>query len=411
MRCLLVILLLPVSALAIGGFGIGLDTTTPFELLNNGLGGAAAFGDANQILVGTTAADGSFAAQSVSPNNYFSSIVFGIDPNSFSVIGNTLYSKGLANGGSYPSMVTNYTSAVFASTNRFILGTVPSFFGYSLSGADYQTYLPDTIPTFPSYPTILVSADGGSTWSGNFTNVPCIVELTNSIRANDNCSNLVIYSYVNPAQYNATNDYTTATIFVNTAGDNRSPVPKSQAQTIAASAAATAVSGWSQSPAVSSVNLAGKPLVFNGTWSVTQSNQTMIWQANYQNVMTLTPGVTAGGQSIIEQLTIAGTTLTFQVAASSVPTMQYAFSLPATNWTTLPSQTNWQGGGYWYVSAPAVTNGSCFFRASTAGTNSTAANMTINAKLLSTFIFTNAAGAKFSLTVNSSTNGFIFTPQ
>ena len=399
------------SALAVGGFTSG-DNTQPFQVLNYGFGGAANYADGqSKIIVGNNDGSGTFNGVPVAPSDFLNGMIFNVDSNSFAVINGTIYSKGLANGGSYVSLVTNYTSAVFAATNVFYVGIVPSYFGYSLQG-DYQTHAAGTIPPFPAYSTVLVSADGGATWTGNFTNVPCIVEITNAVGVNDNCSNLVIYSYVNPAQVNATNDYTTAVLYVNSAADSRSPVTLAQAQAMAAASSVAGAAAWANYPATSAVNFNGKPVSFNGTWTIIESNQTLIVQANLRNLLTITPGGSAGQPSIINTLSIVGTNLTFNISASSVPTIYYNTNLTVTNgWAVLPAQTNWVSGGYWLVSAPEITPGICFFKSATAGTNTTAATMTIAANVQAGFIFTNAAGAKFSLVVNSSTNGFNFVPQ
>ncbi len=361
------------------------------------------FTSSNNIVSGSFDEYGVFHAKSTTPQTYFGDIVYNIDPNSFTVIGGTLYSKGLANGGFYASMVTNYPPDTFATNTTMLLGAVPSYFGYDVYLQTTATGM--TLPQGGAY--VMASSDGGATWFSHPTNVPCLVELMDSTGRNDYSTNVVIYSYVNPSQVGSTNDYSTSTIFVAPATDNRSPVTLSQAGTIAAAA----VPGWANSPAVATVNLAGKSLVLDNVWNVTTKNGQMIWTANVGTFATFTPGITAGARSVINSISLSGTNLTFQVTAATVPTMQYVTNMTSTSWTTLPDQTNWQSGGFWWVMAPTDPTQNRFFRSVTSGTNTTAATLVFNAQLSSTFIFTNALGARFSLQVNSTTNGFVFIPQ
>ena len=364
-----------------------------------------AFGDSSKLVVGSFDASGNFQSLGVSAQQYFSSIVFGIDPNSFAVIGNTLYSKGLVNGGSYPSMVTNWTAAQFVSTNLVILGAIPSYYGASISGL---TNTAGIDITHAGNASVVVSADGGATWKSNPTNAPCLVALSDMVGAMDSATNVTIYSYVNPAVLGQTNDTTDQILFVRTATDGRQPVTLSQANSIAASTPAT----WSQFPATSAVNFNGKAQVLDGTWTVTTSNGQLIWTANLVNVATITPGISSGSPPVTDSISVSGGNVTFQINASSAPSVYYVTNLTVTNYTIVPSQTNWQSGGFWFVSAPLpLTNNAVFFKSATAGTNTAAAVVAFNANVTGNFIFTNAAGAKFSLVVNSSTNGFNFVPQ
>ena len=91
MRFLISILLLPLSAFAIGSFGIGETKTQPFQLLNSGLGGEPFAGDGeSKLLVGSTAPDGSFNGLAVAPSDFFDIVT--LDTNSFSEINSVVYS-------------------------------------------------------------------------------------------------------------------------------------------------------------------------------------------------------------------------------------------------------------------------------------------------------------------------------
>ena len=368
MKFLVTLLLLPWSALAFFQ-----QPTQSLSLLQAGYAGAANYADGqNSLVVGKTdTSSGDYLAQPVSPADFFKGIVFGIDTNSFTVINGTLYGKATAGGGSYPAIMTNYDASTFAATNFIYLGNVPSFYGWAHSG-----YTNATINIGMAVGAVVVaSADGGATWTANATNVPCVIALTNLVGATDNATNVTVLAYVNPAAIGATNDRTDQVEFVAPAVDPKSPVTLSQMQAGDASAAAN----WATFPASSDVDLSGRGLKFGGTWKVWTSNRVMIATANLVDVWTVTPGISTNGNAPILVSLTAGGYYTFEVSADSTPTIYYSKTLPNTNsWPVLPSQTNSFSGGYWYVTAPILTNAAPYFRAAIAGTNATAAVLNFN---------------------------------
>jgi len=411
MRAFLAILLLSVTVRALA-FGILGNSSQPFTLLQSGLGGPAAFGDGNKILVGTTASDGTFDAQPVNASDYLNSVVYSLDPGGFATVGGVVYNKGSLNGGQYPSLNTNLTgifsSFSFLTNSRIIIGAVPSFKSSLLTG-NFSGATGLTPPT--GSVTVQISTDGGNTWnnSGGVT-VPCLVSLYDSGAEADGATNLTVYSYVNPTVVGQTNDLTSQTLLVTSSTDPRSVCSVATAAT----SAAAAVPLWANSPAVNNVNLSGHSLIMSGDWTfntVTESTLNLTGDGNI--IASFNPGVVSGSKCVFQNLTKTGTNLTFQLSSPSTPTIQYETNLSASAWATLPSQSNWFAGGYYFVSAPAlasVTN--CFFRGSTVGSNSVPATVTIHAQLKAdAIIFTNAAGSRFSLTVNTATNGFVFTPM
>jgi hypothetical protein len=390
------------SALLGGGGGIGGGVAFNGAPLNQ-----PSFANGDPIVSGSFDAFGNFTIVESPASTYFNGIVYNLDPNSFSVVGNTVYSKSLLNGGVYASLMASYSPTNFAATNVIILGTVPSFFNADLSQQTNNA----TGLVLPTSAVAAISTDGGNTWLQNVaTNVPCLVGLIDSVGANDGDPAVTIYSYQNPAAAGATNDLTLNTVYVAAASNPSSPVPLAQAQTIAQSY----VYQWANYPAIAPLNLNGQPIVESGVWKESTSSNALIWTANFNNIMTFTASQTAGSRPFINGVTLAGTNVTLQVSCTTVPTIQYTAALSnVTNlWTTLPNQNSVNSGGYWYVTAPQISATNCFFRAAVSGTNTTSALMVIHAQVQpDALIFTNAAGSRFALTVNSTTNGFTFTPQ
>ena len=368
MKFFFTLLLLPLSALAFFQ-----QPTQSLSLLQAGYAGAANYADGqNSIVVGKTdTSSGDYVAQPVAPADFFKGLVFGVDSNSFAVLNGTLYSKAVAGGGSYPAIVTNYDATAFAATNFIYLGNVPSFYGWTHSG-----YTNATIDIgMAAGAQVVASADGGTTWTQNPTNVPCVIALTNNVGATDNATNVTVLAYVNPAAIGATNDRTDQVEFVAPAVDPKSPVTLSQMQ----AGDATAAANWATFPASSDVDLSGRGLKFGGTWKVWTSNGVMIATANLVDVWTVTPGISTNGNApTLVSLTV-GSYYTFKVSADSSPTIYYSTNLPNTNsWPVLPSQTNSFSAGYWFVTAPLLTNAAAYFRAAIAGTNGTAAVLNFN---------------------------------
>jgi len=372
-----------------------------------------AFGDGSEIVAGSFDAYGNFVAVGVNPDDYYNGVVFNLDTNSFSVIGGTVYSKGLLNGGTYPSLSTNlvnlFANFSFATNNRVIIGAVPSFKSIALSGG-FSSVGGMTPPTYPS-PQI--SIDGGLTWqTPTPVTVPALVSLYDGTGNRDGFTNVTVNSFVNPATQGQTNDLTGQVVYVSGATDGKSPVPLSQANAISASA----TTQWSRSPAVATVNLSGNGLVLSADWTLVSSNQSFVWRADGTDFAVMTPAVTAGQAPVFKHITVNQTNCTFQIFSMNVPTIQWAQLAPSyVGWTNLPSQSNYQSGGYWYVTAPTPIWGgniSEAFRASVTGTNTAPATFVAHAQFFAdSLILTNASGARFAVSVNSTTNGLTFTPQ
>ena len=418
MRFLISILLLPLSAFAIGSFGIGETKTQPFQLLNSGLGGEPFAGDGeSKLLVGSTAPDGSFNGLAVAPSDFFDIVT--LDTNSFSEINSVVYSKGLVNGGTYPSLSTNLYSLLHSyayATNgavRIIVGTAPSFVSAQLASDVNGTINPAAASLYPSpYSVWSVqwSGDGGNTWNSSLqqSTTPVLISVYSVFIQPALATNLTVTSYVNPSTVGGTNDLTAQTVLVTTTGAGNSVVNVGSAKSIAASATTL----WANSPAVAPVVLNGNNLSLNYDWTFLTSNSTLIFRADGSDVVTFAPGIASGLPSVFRQITKSGTNLVFKLTASDAPTIQYETNLAVTSWQNLPAQTNWQSGGFWYVSAPLVaTAQNSFFRAATLGTNTVPTKVSIAAQFFAaSLILTNASGARFAVSVNSSTNGLTFTP-
>jgi len=371
-----------------------------------------AFGDGSEIVAGSFDAYGNFVAVGVNPDDYYNGVVFNLDTNSFSVIGGTVYSKGLLNGGTYPSMNTNLVSLFahfsFATNSRVILGAVPSYKSASFSGG-FSSMGGMTPPT---YPKLEISLDGGSSWvTPTPTTSPVLVSLYDGSGNVDGFTNVVVNSFVNPATQGQTNDLTGQVVYVSGATDGKSPVPLSQANAISASA----TTQWSRSPAVSTVNLNGNGVVMSADWSLVTSNQNLVFRADGSDVATFTPAINSNAPPVLLSIAANRTNVTFKILSANVPTIQWSqFTSGATPWTNLPAQSNWQSGGYWFVAAPTPVWGgniSEVFRAEVNGTNTAPAKFTTHAQLFAdSLVLTNANGSRFTVSVNSTTNGLTFTP-
>ena len=408
MKCFWITLFFPLAASA-----LILSSQQQFDLLQSGYGGAASFGDGkNQIVVGNTDDSGNFNAQPVSPSDFFSGIVVNLDSNSFSVINGTVYSKGLLDGGTFPSLSTNLVNLFahfsFATNTRVILGAVPSYKSAIVSGG-FSSIGGMTPPTYPS---VQISSDGGNTWvTPSPMTTPVLVSLYDGYGHADGYTNVIVNSFVNPNQIGATNDLTGQVIYVSGAANPNNPVPLNQANTIAASATTL----WSQSAAVSTVNLNGNGVVMSADWSLVTSNQNLVFRADGSDVATFTPAITSNAPPVLLSIAANRTNVTFKILSANVPTIQWSqFTSGATPWTNLPAQSNWQSGGYWFVTAPTPVWGgniSEVFRAAVNGTNTAPAKFTTHAQLFAdSFVLTNANGSRFTVSVNSTTNGLTFTP-
>lgn len=366
----------------------------------------------SSILVGSVDSSGNFQSMPEDPAALLSGMVFGVDTNGFSVINGTLYSRGLGVGGTYPALVTNLASLFshfsFVTNNRVILGTVPSVATAQLLGVTSGTEGGGGPPTPVAQPALQFSTDGGSTWSSQ-TKIasPCLVSIYDPSGYPGAATGLVVTAYVNTSIVGGTNDLQNQSLWVTQTADARSVVNVSGAASIAAAAAAN----WSIYPATSAVNLGGNPLVLSPAWTAADSGGNLIYSANGTTFLTLTPPVVAGAKPIIQTITKTGTNLTFKLTAATVPTIQVSTNLSPATFANLSGQTNWQNGDFWFVSALCPQSDTAFFRASVAGTNTAAGIAAFAGKVTGNFIFTNAAGAKFSLVVNSATNGFAFIPQ
>ncbi len=289
-------------------------------------------------------------------------VVVNVNSNDFSVVDGTLFSKGLANGGTYT--VTNinlnpfFTAnpAFFVTNSRVILASVPSFYkGIVGGGFDNDGGLSP-----PMIPTVQLSKDGGANWfNATATNVPVLVSLYSTSGHHSGATNLTVTAFVNATAQGQTNDVTGQVLLVSQTVDSRSVVNVTGAGQIAASAA----SQWSAYSAVSAVDLGGHNLKFNPTWSVTFTNTTLRYTAGGTDIFTLTPGTTTGTAPVINTITLTTTNVTLAITAPSTPTVQTCPDLAAHNWVTLSGQTVTSVGGSWYVSAPLPAGTNAFFRA------------------------------------------------
>ena len=402
------------ALLAGGGAGVGGALTFNGAPLNT-----PTFGDGSEIVSGSFDSFGNFIAVGVNPNDYYSDVIFNLDTNSFSVINGTVYSKGLVNGGTYPSLTTNIYSLlhnyVYATNGavRIIVGTAPSFVGAQFASDVNGTINPAAASLYPAPYSVWAvqwSGDGGNTWNSSLqqSTTPVLISVYAGFIQPALATNLTVTSYVNPSTVGGTNDLTAQTVLVTTTKDARSAVNVGSANSIAANA----VTLWAASPAVADVNLAGHGLVMNSVWENLTSGYNLIFRANGSDFATFTPAVVSGTAPSFVKLTKSGALLTFQLTAVDVPNIQYKTNLTVTGWTDLPSQTNSFASGFWFVTAPAITNAAnCFFRAGIAGTNSVSAKVSVAAQFFAaSLILTNASGARFAVSVNSTTNGLTFTP-
>jgi hypothetical protein len=169
--------------------------------------------------------------------------------------------------------------------------------------------------------------------------------------------------------------------------------------------AAGAAAKWAQYPAVSAVNLVGNDETLNGTWKISTVTNAVVISAYGQAVLTLTAGAAYGVLPVFQSLTLAGTNATFKLTAPNVPTVQVETNLntPGT-WSTLANQSNWQSGGYWFVTAPVTPGTNCFFRAYCTGTNAIPNKAIFNAQV-------NAGGVTTNLqfSFGTRTNTLCFT--
>ena len=289
--------------------------------------------------------------------------LFTVDPNGFTTNGNVLGNRGVLLGGTYLAMSTNYTTAQFTNTALLVLGALPSY-----ASSSFTTYTTNTsLPDLSDSATVVVSADGGTTWGTDPTNTAVLVAIQSITNTAFASSNILIYSYLNNFPVNTTNDLSDRTLLVAPAVNASSPVTYSQA----VSMNATAANNWSTFPATVRANLNGKGLKFNGTWDEFTSNNVWTLTANQTPVATITSGSSSNSVTpSILGIAISGTNVLLQVSAASVPTAQYNTDLKNTNgWTLLANQTNWQSVGYWYIQAPQPNSTNAFFRVYVAGTN------------------------------------------
>ena len=285
------------------------------------------------------------------------------DQSGFYTNNGTLYNRGVLLGGTYLALSTNYTTAQFTNTALLVLGALPSY-----ASSSFTTYTTNTgIPDLTDSATVVVSADGGTTWKTDPTNTPVIVAIQSITNTAYASSNVLIYSYLNNSTIGVTNDLTDRVVKVATAVDPASPVTLLQLQTSAASDA----NNWATFPATATPNLNGKGLAWNGTWKTRTSNNVFIASANLADILTITSGSSSNGVApVLNSITVVGTNVTLQISVASVPTAQYNTNLTNTNgWTLLANQTNYQSLGYWYIQAPLPNTTNAFFRVYVSGTN------------------------------------------
>ena len=403
------------SAFAIGNIGGGNGGySLPFNLLVPGIGGQPTFAATNAIIAGSIDDNGNFQASPVSPADYFSGVAYNLDSNSFAILGDTIYSKGLIGGGSVVVLQTNiaakFASFSFTTNSRLIIGVVPSYIKAVIGGQ--VSAATGANPPTQAFPQI--SRDGGATWlTATSSTSPVIVSLYNNSGNNDTATNVTVYGYVAPDNVGKTNDFGGQVVFADMkTGDVREIVNRAGAATIAANAAAQ----WASSPAVAPVNLNGYALTFNATWTAQPIGSAL----DFGGVLKLTPKITSSGSNAY----IAGFTvtsnLTFKIQAngSNTPSIFYCTNLISPSWSTLTQSSNWTSGGYFFITAAKPAAAQSFFKATaTVATNNAAVTVTGDLSATSFtgsgvgLTFTNAAGKKFSLVVNASTNGFNFVAQ
>ncbi len=339
---------------------------------------APTFADGNALVLGAFDGFGNFNAQSVTAASYFSGVAANLDTNSFAVINGTVYSKGSYGGGSVVLLQTNLvaTFAAFSFTNntRLILGGFPSYTRGILTGL-YSTASGANPPTQPQFQ---ISTDAGNTWQQpTATNVPVLVSLYDASGNGDVVTNVTVYGYVAPEKVGNTNDFYGQVIFADmTSGAAREVVNRSGAASIAAAAA----SQWSGSPAVSSVNLNGFPLMFNTTWTAKGIGNGL----DFGGVLTLAPAITASGSNAyVAGLTVTATNLNFKVQSNgtNTPTIFYVTNLTQTPWLTLTNTTNYTSGGFWFLTANKPASTQAFFKA-TATVTTNIATVTVAGNLV-----------------------------
>jgi len=344
---------------------------------------------------------------------YFSQVATALDTNGFNVINGTVYNSALLSGGSVQLInesLTNYSSVYFSTNSRLILASVQSLKYAQLDGAWNVSAAAALAPPAP-LPVLQMSTDGGNSWTSiHSTNTPALLSLYEAGSVTSaGASNLLVIGYSNPNAIGASYDFSGQFVELdNTILDNRTAVNVFTAHGIGATEAAK----WAGYPAASPVNFAGQNVTYSGAWSQITASNSIVWNAYGLPAASFTAGAIYGSAPFITSLTISNAVATFKLLASSVPTMWVKTNLLDVSWTSLANQSNWNAGGYWWVSAPinpALTN--CFFRASIAGTNTVPNKFNFNGQITGQFIFTNAAGSKFALVVNSTTNGFAFVPQ
>lgn len=366
MKKLLFILLL--AAPAAFAVGIGGNIGGAFNFVAAPFS-APQFADGNALVLGSFDGFGNFNAQSVTAANYFSGVAATLDTNSFALINGTVYSKGSYGGGSVVLLQTNLLAAFatfsFATNSRLVLGGFPSYTRGTLNGL-YSTASGANPPTQPNFQ---ISTDAGNTWfQPTATNVPVIVSLYDASGNADVVTNVTIYGYVAPEKVGNTNDFYGQVIFADmTTGAAREIVNRAGAQSIAAAAASL----WSGSPAQSTVNLNGFPLMFNTTWTAKGIGNAL----DFGGVLNLAPAITASGSNAyIAGLTVTATNLNFKIQSNgtNTPTVFYITNLTQTPWLTLSASTNYTSGGFWFVTAAKPSSQQAFFKATATVTTNVA---------------------------------------
>lgn len=369
------------------------------------------FNSTNRIVAGTFDEGGNFEAVPVSPADYFNGMVFQVDSNGFAVLGGTLYNKGALNGGSYLSLDTNlvslFQSFSFTTNNRVIIGSVPSFKSAKTIGL--WAAAPPMLP--PAMPSLQISTDSGATWiAAKETPSPVLVSFYKSDSLAGGCTNLQVFSFINPAVYGQTNDLRNQFTQVTQFDDGSSVANVNGVKQLAAEATKL----WANSVATADVNLGGHDLIATPDWRVTFTNSVVTWKYQGATVLSISPAIATNTAPSFASLSKSGTNLTFQIVAVSTPTVQWRPDLVTGTWLTLSNQTVTQIGGVYSVTAPAPSATNAFFRCSVTGLASAPAKMTFAGVMAcegSGIYFTNANGKKFTLIVNASTNGFTFVPS
>ena len=345
--------------------------------------------------------------------DFFKDVVFSVSSNDFNVVDGTLYSKGLAGGGTYT--VTNINlnpffaanPAFYTTNNRVLLASVPSFYrGIINGGFDYDSGISP-----PSIPVVQISKDGGASWfNATSTNVPVLVSLYSTSGHHSGATNLTVTAFVNAEKQGTTNDVTGQTLLVSQTADSRSVVNVTGAGQIAA----TAASQWANSSAVATVNFGGHDLQASSEWRVTFTNSAVAWKYLGSDVLKLSGPILSNTPPAFLSISKAGTNMTFVIQSLQIPTVQWSPRLESPSWSDLPSQVANYVNSSWTVTGPAPAATNAFFRCYVSGLASAPATLTMNGIIKgdgSGITFTNAAGKKFSIVVNTSTNGFTFVAQ